>query len=303
MKSSIVLLLTAAFIYIQISAASSSEGGNTASQDVYTFDVETPANLEVQLAGGQIQVQSHDRNEIRVEKYLEGRAAEDHNLNIEVNKVGNTVFVKVENENRTFNWFSGRNPKISFKIFVPAETSGNLQTSGGSIAIQGINGDTEMRTSGGSLSINRVIGHVTARTSGGPITVGQTEGVLSARTSGGPIKISGFTGELDCRTSGGSISLTDVNGKIAGRTSGGSITANNLNYIDSLDLRTSGGNVSVTIPDKLNLDLDLRGSRVRTNLNNFSGTSERNKVEGKVNGGGIPISLRTSGGVIDLKYE
>lgn len=302
MKISIVLLLIAAFIYTQM-PVDILPGESADSRETYTFQVETPSNLEVQLAAGQIEVLSHDKSEIRVEQYLRGRSSviSDHNLNIEVEKVDNTVYVNVETTDRR--WLSSRHPRISYKIFVPIETSSSLRTSGGSISVQDVNGETIMRTSGGSLSLERVTGNIRARTSGGSIRADRVEGVLAAHTSGGSIRVSGFTGELDCRTSGGGITLDDVDGKITARTSGGNVRASIPNYIESLDLRTSGGNISAIVPKNLDLDLDLRGSRVNTSLSNFSGTSERNRVVGKMNNGGIPVAMRTSGGNVRLDYR
>ena len=64
-----------------------------------------------------------------------------------------------------------------------------------------------------------------------------------------------------------------------------------------LTVRTGDGNISVTIPDKLGLDLDIKGESLDIPLNNFSGRSDENVIVGKSNGGGIPVNLSTSGNV------
>ncbi len=50
------------------------------------------------------------------------------------------------------------------------------------------------------------------------------------------------------------------------------------------------------MPGNKGLDLRLRGNKIRvTDLNNFSGDQEDDKITGKVNGGGTEVSVSTSG--------
>ena len=72
---------------------------------------------------------------------------------------------------------------------------------------------------------------------------------------------------------------------------------------DQLTLKTSGGSINAIIPSGLGLDLDLSGNRVNTELQNFSGKSEKNSIQGSMNGGGIEVTMRTSGGSVNLDYH
>jgi hypothetical protein len=45
---------------------------------------------------------------------------------------------------------------ISFKVFVPKNTSTDLSTSGGSISLTNLTGEQKFSTSGGSLNIDNV---------------------------------------------------------------------------------------------------------------------------------------------------
>jgi hypothetical protein len=38
-------------------------------------------------------------------------------------------------------------------------------------------------------------------------------------------------------------------------------------------------------------------------LNNFSGSVDKNKIDGKLNGGGIPVNIDASGGRIYLSFK
>ena len=65
-----------------------------------------------------------------------------------------------------------------------------------------------------------------------------------------------------------------------------------------------GGGVDAVIQggDKLGLDLDLSSDRVNIDLHNFSGRSEKNRVKGTMNGGGIPVYMRASGGSVNVDF-
>jgi autotransporter translocation and assembly factor TamB len=48
------------------------------------------------------------------------------------------------------------------------------------------------------------------------------------------------------------------------------------------------------------MDLDLQGDRVQIAMNNFDGLVENDRVKGKLNGGGIPVRIHTSGGRVKI---
>jgi DUF4097 and DUF4098 domain-containing protein YvlB len=111
------------------------------------------------------------------------------------------------------------------------------------------------------------------------------EGMVSLDTSGGSIRIENGRGSFDASTSGGSInaSLAEVTGPV--------------------DLSTSGGSVTVSVPSDLGFNLDARGNRVVADDVAFNGRTERDRMNGRVNGGGVPIRLRTSAGTVRITTE
>ncbi|MDZ7680907.1 MAG: DUF4097 family beta strand repeat-containing protein [Fodinibius sp.] len=143
-------------------------------------------------------------------------------------------------------------------------------------------------------------GTIEAQTSGGHIDAASIEGDLYARTSGGHIEVKDSEGSIRVKTSGGHIDLANISGTVEASTSGGGISAD-LNAIGRfVDLRTSGGNIEIRVPENLGLNLNLKGSYVSTNLENFSGEVDHNEVNGKLNGGGSKNSAHTSGGTVSL---
>lgn len=250
---------------------------------------------------------------------------------------GETLVCKSKRKNENEKWDWKQALSISFKITVPEKTTTDLATSGGSIKLAKLTGNQNFSTSGGSLHLDDLSGTVKGRTSGGSIQLAnchdqldlatsggsikadackgdiklvtsggsinlmQVDGNVRATTSGGSIKGDNIKGELVASTSGGSIRLTDVAASLRASTSAGGITAEITSLGKYLDLSTSAGGIHVQMPLNKGLDLDLRANRVNVGtLNNFNGTMEKDRVNGKLNGGGTLVTMRASSGSISV---
>lgn len=229
-------------------------------------------------------------------------------------------------------WNNERGVSISFKISAPRNASTNLKTSGGSISIASLTGEQNFATSGGSLKVTDLEGSINGRTSGGSIDVSNCRKNIDLSTSGGSIKASNLFGIIQLKTSGGSISLDKLDGEIMAHTSGGSVKGDDIRgSIDTgtsggsvklanvsgslkastsagsvevsmaslgkyLDLKTSAGSIHVNMPMNAGMNLNLRGNKVNMPLKNFDGSAEKDRISGKMNGGGIPVTLSASSG-------
>lgn len=290
-------------------------GPNTTMQDhpyrVESFTLSGEGTLDVQTSGGHITVTGSSSNTVEVEMYVrkngKNLTPDDTNLedwDIDISQSGQSIRAIAERKGSGWNWFGGQNkPSVSFVVYTPKNINSDLNTSGGHIKVGGLSGEQQIKTSGGHLELSTLTGTVNARTSGGHITVSDVQADLKARTSGGHIEAENSEGNLTFKTSGGHISLNNVAGTVEAHTSGGSIEADLITIGEFVDLKTSGGNVNITVPTDIGLNLDLKGSFVSSNLQNFSGKAERNEIEGQINGGGPSISARTSGGTVSLAFR
>lgn len=223
-----------------------------------------------------------------------------------------------------FSWFSRmQRGSLRFEIEVPTETAVTIDTAGGSISIESIDGETRADTSGGAIEIVGVRGGVFADTSGGSIRVSRIEGDVLADTSGGPISIERVRGKVSADTSGGSIQLGEIGGDIVADTSGGSIRISGAQGRvraetsgGSIDvsfaagnslggaLSTSGGGVRVAVDPAANLEIDAEasGGSVHTALElKTSGEAARGRLRGRLGSGGERLQLRASGGGIQIE--
>jgi len=299
----------------------------TSGGSIAVSGVTTNARIEVYITG--------NNNKQLTKEEIQQRLDEKYNLNISVanNKVTATARLK----EKMTDWRKALN--ISFKIFVPRNVSTDLSTSGGSINLTNLSGDLKFSTSGGSLDLDNVAGKVDGRTSGGSINLENSKDDIELTTSGGSIDAKNCDGNLRLSTSGGSLDLKDLKGDIRATTSGGSIhgsdiegelithtSGGSIHLSDlscSLETSTSGGNidvsikqlgkyikisnsagnVDVTLPNK-GIDLDLSASKIKTGqLNNFNGKVDDEEINGKLNGGGVPVRIDAGSGKISLSLR
>ncbi len=146
---------------------------------------------------------------------------------------------------------------------------------------------------------------VQATTSDGSLNLHGTKAGAVLRTSDGSIHVSGFNGDLQARTSDGSI---DADGRFTAldlQTSDGQIKANvagGSKMSGSWNLRTSDGSVNLRMPADIAFELDAStgDGSINSELAVQNEEKARNRLRGKVNGGGPILHVHTSDGSIHI---
>ena len=284
-----------------------------------SFDVSPGSRFVLDADWGQVEVRAREGAVVEVD------VERAEKVLLEFDQVDDTVTVRSETRNKgVFGWFrNNRGPAPVFRVTVPTRTDldlttvgGNVEvadlegsvmvsTVGGRIALGEIVGDVESRTAGGSIEVAGASGTVRANTTGGSIRIGRAAGGVEAKTTGGSIHIEESGGPVVARTTGGSMELGRVHGSIDARTTGGSIGAALAGQPggDS-DLRTTGGSIHLAIAEDIALDLDARtiGGRVSVDIPVTNQQMEgKSKLAASVNGGGPGLTLRTTGGSVQVR--
>ena len=287
-----------------------------------TFSVKSGGTLKLDSDVGSIEVESTNREEVKVIVMREFKGWDDDDIEdflddfmIDFEHSAADVEVTARLKSRWKN--SWNHVRIRFLVEVPKKYNVDLKTSGGSISVEDLEGEVEAYTSGGSLNFGNIRGEVNGqtsggsislqgsegnayiRTSGGSISVGEVNGDVDAHTSGGSISIEQADGEVSVKTSGGSIYVEEVMGPLNASTSGGSVTAYIAKQPESdCRLKTSGGSIKVYLPKSAAVYVDAKTSwgKVECDFDVLvRGSQEKNQLRGEINGGGPELHLRTSG--------
>ncbi len=297
-----------------------------------TFDLNQPGKLDASSSGGGVTVQTHDQPQVIIQAFVRknGRVLSPSdnsldevmdNFDINFSKSGSTITAVVKRKGRMNFWRN--NVGISLTIIVPEEMSCDVSSSGGGLKISGVKGTHEFSSSGGGVKLENTSGTTKASSSGGGVKATNHDGDIRLSSSGGGVAVEGAHGSVYARSSGGGVHLDNINGdidasssgggvRVSGEaayvkatSSGGSVHADISNLTRELYLQSSGGGIDAVIHggENLGMDLDLRSDKVNIDLHNFSGTSEKNRVKGTMNDGGIPVYMHSSGGNVNVKFE
>jgi len=118
-----------------------------------------------------------------------------------------------------------------------------VETAGGGIQLGSIAAPVEARTAGGSIRVGDVHGAAALETSGGEIVAGLVQGTLRAQTAGGDLILRGASGPIEARTAGGQIQVGQSGGNVIAQTAGGSIRLQGAR--GRVEARTAGGSIDL----------------------------------------------------------
>ncbi|MGC9971104.1 MAG: DUF4097 family beta strand repeat-containing protein [Bryobacteraceae bacterium] len=231
------------------------------------FTVTGKPGLRVDSNDASVEVRSGATGAIEVRVIAEGWKIGSDEVRVTDRQIANRVELEVRIPSG--HWGSGHR-SVRVEVTAPRETAAEIHTGDGRILVQGLHGDTRLVTGDGS------------------ITAEALDGSLDARTGDGRIVVRGRFDLLNLRTDDGSIEAEVQPGsKVAAgwriQTGDGSVRLRLApDLAADLDVHTGDGSISSELP------VAVSGSRSESSL------------RGKLNGGGLPLTVRTGDGSIHL---
>ena len=181
----------------------------------------------------------------------------------------------------------------------------------GQIRLREAGKGAEVSTAGGDIRVESVTGDLKATTFGGDIRAGSVSGDARLETSGGDVVVRSAGGAVTARTGGGDVVLKKVHGPVTARTSGGSITCEITSTGGAAgELTTSGGDVTVTLPANVKADVEIHVTGGEVDADSIASQFPEISVarrsghllgEGRLNGGGARLVIRSTSGVVTVK--
>ena len=168
--------------------------------------------------------------------------------------------------------FQWRHQWVRVDISVPKEADVDAHTGDGHMDLEDVKGDLELRSGDGKIKVSGV------------------DGMLRAHTGDGSAKLSGRFDVLDVTTSDGAVDIEVKDGSVI--RSGWEIQSGDgavhvrlpANFAADLRAKTGDGSIHTEFPVTITGDL-----------------KDRNRMEGKLNGGGGVLTIRTGDGDVYLE--
>jgi DUF4097 and DUF4098 domain-containing protein YvlB len=177
-------------------------------------------------------------------------------------------------------------------VETPSSLELDAKTSDGNLSATGLTGNLTVNSGDGTVSLEDVHGELRLKASDGNVTVHNASGTIDARGSDGHMKVDGKFTAVNLRTSDGSLDFSLLPGS--------QLTA-------ASSIQSSDGRVSILVPQNLSADLDVSASDGRIDCNlpittdhYNSAESEGHHLHGRLNAGGVALSVHTSDGNLSI---
>lgn len=271
----------------------------------YTYELKPGGKVAVESMNGSIEVSGWEKNSVQITgtKYAATQELLSA-LKVDVVAAADSVRVRVVKPSERRGGMGAR-----FMLRVPYNTVlDRIQSSNGSIRVDGVEGEERLRTSNGSIKVMKSKGPLEAVTSNATIELQEFSGSAVLNTSNGSIKADGVRGRFEADTSNASIDARlleiDDGRPIKVDTSNGSI---NLT-VDSLkgnDIIATTSNSSITVRLPANTSAQLEATTSNASITSdfdvtVRGTQSKNRLEGTIGSGGPRLSLNSSNGAIKI---
>lgn len=234
-----------------------------------SFKISGKPELRINARDGSVDLSSWDQKEIQIRVETVGWRLAPDQVRIIERQVGDRV--EFELQMPEWNWgFSMGHRSVRVFAKVPRQSNLDINTGDGSIHGSDLQGDLRIHTGDGGIDLDRV------------------DGKLNANTGDGHVHISGRFDELQVRTGDGSIrAVAERGSKVSSAWS----------------FNTGDGSVELRLPEDLAADLDARTGDGNIDVDFpvlVTGSTRRDHMRGKINGGGPPLEIHTGDGSIRL---
>lgn len=229
------------------------------------FDTDSPIRLRVQIAGGNVDIVTHDEPITEVDVTCPDDPAFAERVTIEHSnrRSDPTVVVVAPREHGLFDRL-GRSHDLLVSVRLPAESMLAIDTASADIEARGQFGWASITTASGDAEVDDVHGDLLWRAASGDLTVGNVDGQLTAKTASGRVDGGDVSGDVQVGTASGDLRLRSVAGGLSAKTASGDVsvqrcadarvqTASGDVRLESVGAgkvaaKTVSGNVSVAVP-------------------------------------------------------
>jgi hypothetical protein len=248
------------------------------------FKVSPGKTLYVELeTGGSITIIGWNKELVKVKGHIGGRDAKDCKVEMEEESGGI----------RMSSYYNGgknhRSSDLDFEINVPNKFDLDLETMGGGITIDNVDGKMEGKTMGGKLNLSNLKGKLSLITMGGKITLTNSEVDGSVKTMGGEVLVQDVMGDIKATSQGGNVTQKNVKSR-SGKGVGGEV-----------NIKTMGGDINVDdAPEGADVhtmggDIHIKRVVQSVRANTMGGDIEINAIDGRVDattmGGDVNITM------------
>jgi hypothetical protein len=237
------------------------------------YQVGDKPNLHVDTNDAAIEISRGQSRVISVHIFTDAINIGTGGVQISDRQNGDAIDLQVHMPHQYGIHISWRSPRVRIEVQVPQETALDLRSSDGHIRVDGTSGAAKLDSGDGHIEVH------------------DFNGALRAHTSDGHMTIDGVFTDVDLRTGDGQVDFAARPGS---------------KLISPWTIRTSDGRVEARLPQDLAAELYAHTGDGHITFDfpiTVSGSIERSRIRGTLNGGGPQLEISTGDGSIRIaKY-
>jgi DUF4097 and DUF4098 domain-containing protein YvlB len=252
-----------------------------------TFAVTGHTHVRVQTDDGAVRISTGDIKQVEIRVVYSGYKL-DRDLRVSTTQNGDTVEVIAKSSSGGFFNWGMRHTSLRIEVHMPKDTDLEVATGDGSVEADSINGNVDIKTGDGSITVLGGKGTVRMRTGDGHIDGKDLDGNVDVSTGDGSVNMEGRFDVLNVKTGDGSVTVR--------ARAGSKVNA-------PWNLHTGDGSIDLDLPGELQANIDASTHDGHISLGipvTVEGTFSSSRINGKMNGGGQAIIVRTGDGSIHL---
>jgi Putative adhesin len=274
-SAALIIALTAACFAAQAHAAEYTK----------SFALSGRPSVRVNSNDGGVTVRTGDTNQVEFRVIYKSLTL-DRNLHIEATQQGDQLQLNVHSDWQPVSLGFRR---LHIEVLMPKDGDLRVETSDGNIDVGNLSGNVDLHSGDGELKVSALKGVLRMNTSDGAINGDGLDGKLDANSGDGRIRLEGRFDELKVKTGDGSVTATAKAGS----------------KIESAwTIQSGDGGIELTLPKDLQADVSASSGdgHVTSDIPlAVQGDFSKSKVNGKLNGGGAPLTIHTGDGSIHLR--
>ena len=286
------------------------------------FDVASSGRLFINVPGANLDLFPNQSERVTVDVFVEAQSKNEalailERIQLRIRAIDKQT-VRIESRsfytNSFMEWRADQSFNIRLKIGLPSSFNVDLQTAGGHINIEGIDGRQTIQGSGGSLTAKDLRGKVEIYGFGCDIYLENFQGTklslvaassdleakgikssnISIRASSCNSTLSNFSGQTSVYLHSGEAILRSMSGDVEVQSQS-SLLHYYIDQVDTTNLSVRGGALGLHIKREVEAQLLLEGQQLSLDDSlSFLGEKLANRIEGSLNKGKNPLHVRAA---------
>lgn len=244
------------------------------------FDIDGPAQLEIRLASGDIEIDPTLDGRVEVELTAHDEESQRLVDDARIEQTGHQVTVDVPQRRGGFSFSIFGRSGITCRVRCPEGSSVSARTKSADVTARGTIGGLSVQTASGDVSARTVTGSLNAKSASGDITVEHVGGSVNAQTASGDVSVVSVRGTVNAQSASGDVEIEEAYDNVNATVVSGDLS---LGAVMTGDVHAQAVSGDVRIGVR-------RGSRVFLDCNTLSGdTSSELELQTDAPGGEGPL--------------